>query len=204
MKSGTIVRRTTQDRALFVKLKFWQNGAVAMTAGAGAQAQYAWSGNSLFDPYTTGAGVQPLGFDQYMSFYQRYTVTASKVKVTFINGSSTAQWNVGVMPAVTSSWTGTDWPIFPYSQMHTIATNSSGRPLVIKSFMKTKKIFGTHGVTYNTDDYSGDASNNPTKQWYWLVSAQDPALSAAVSSLNCQVQITYYCKFWQPVQLAGS
>ena len=37
--------------------------------------------NSLHDPYETGIGGQPRGYDQFCQFYQRYLVYGCKVEV---------------------------------------------------------------------------------------------------------------------------
>lgn len=41
--------------------------------------------NSLFDPNYSGAGHQPIGFDQIMPMYDHYTVIGARVKITASN-----------------------------------------------------------------------------------------------------------------------
>ncbi len=51
-------------------------------------ASHYFRANSLFDPDRTGAGHQPLYFDQVIVPYDHYTVTHSKIVVTYINGTA--------------------------------------------------------------------------------------------------------------------
>lgn len=209
MRRATVVKNSLQDKSLYVKLRYWQAGLLP-TSSAGSQWQYAFSGNSAFDPNTTGVGTQPLGFDEYSTLYNRYMVNGSKIKVYWQIGNTTqgaAQLNVGVMPATTSSWTGTDWPIFPYT-VHKQTSSASGArsTIVTKAYNSTKKMFSNSGAAYNQDDFSATVGNNPTRQWYWLLSLQPADLSTSVTSgqvVVC-VKITYYIKFTEPTIISPS
>lgn len=202
MRSGTIVKRSTQDRALYVKLRYFEQG-IALTATAGNQAQYAFRGNDCYDPDVPGIGHQPLGFDQYSALYQRFTVVASKIKATFFIASDTAQYTIGIQPSDVSTWTGTDWPVFPMAKSMPVGTRAASNPHTMSHYAKTKKVFGTLGITTNTDDYSGNATSSPVKQWYWLLNAQAPVATEGVT-ITCTVKITYFVKFWQPALLTAS
>lgn len=50
----------------------------------GLSSSYFYSTNSLYDPNRTGAGHQPLGYDEMMELYDHYTVIGSKITVTAI------------------------------------------------------------------------------------------------------------------------
>lgn len=50
---------------------------------SGASTSYNFSANGLYDPNVSGTGHQPIGFDQYMQFYQHYTVLKSTITVQF-------------------------------------------------------------------------------------------------------------------------
>lgn len=56
----------------------------------GVSDDYQFNLNSLFDPNRTGTGHQPLGFDQYTAFYNRYRVMALRYDITVSNNSTSA------------------------------------------------------------------------------------------------------------------
>lgn len=56
---------------------------IAMDPGAtGANTNHVFSANGAFDPDVTTTGHQPKGFDQLSPLYDRYCVTASRIKIT--------------------------------------------------------------------------------------------------------------------------
>ena len=61
--------------------------------GLGTAGHISLRANGLFDPYVPVGGHQPYSFDQYMEFYNRYTVLGSKITVTFSAGT---QMTVGI------------------------------------------------------------------------------------------------------------
>jgi len=46
--------------------------------------------NDVYDPDATGAGHQPIGFDQAMLFWEQFAVFGSKITVTFFSNSAQA------------------------------------------------------------------------------------------------------------------
>lgn len=55
-----------------------------LNPGAGGlNTTYVYSANGLYDPNISGAGHQPLGFDQMASMYDQYTVIGAKIHVVF-------------------------------------------------------------------------------------------------------------------------
>lgn len=54
---------------------------------------------SLYDPYVSGVGGQPAGFDQWMAFYQNFTVRGVRYKVRWMSSEPT--W-FAVFPARTN------------------------------------------------------------------------------------------------------
>ncbi len=63
--------------------------------GVGTVGLYQFRANDCYDPNWTGAGHQPVGFDQFMSFYSRGHVIGSKIVVQ-INNNSAADAIVGI------------------------------------------------------------------------------------------------------------
>lgn len=68
---------------------------------------HSYSCNNIFDPDVTGAGHQPMGYDQWASLYSRARVIGSRIKVTFYGetpGTGAAKrWRVGIQRATDNS-----------------------------------------------------------------------------------------------------
>jgi len=67
---------TLVPKTKMVSLKY--SGTFTLGDGTGSLAHYI-NCNSMFDPDHTGIGHQPLGFDQWMTFYHHYEVYSSKI-----------------------------------------------------------------------------------------------------------------------------
>lgn len=69
-------------------LTYCHNGVTGGGAG-GTLSTHQFSLNNVFDPDVTGAGHQPMGYDQLMSLYQFCRVIKAKVKTIFSCGTAT-------------------------------------------------------------------------------------------------------------------
>jgi hypothetical protein len=58
---------------------------------------YQFNLNSIYDPNRTAAGHQPLGYDQWTNFYNRYRVWGCRVKIVWVSGD-TGYRSVGMCP----------------------------------------------------------------------------------------------------------
>lgn len=70
---------------------------LSLNAGIGAIAGHTFRANSIFDPDQSGAGHQPMGHDQWTTFYNHYVVLGSKITVTFSNEDSGDPMLAGVL-----------------------------------------------------------------------------------------------------------
>lgn len=67
-----------------MKLRFFDSNFIARGgADVGGANATEYSPNDLFDPYYTGTGKQPWGFQQLSAQYNRYVVTGCKIKLEF-------------------------------------------------------------------------------------------------------------------------
>ena len=73
------------------------NEAHTFSAGGAANfaSSYKFNLNSLYDPNESGLGHQPMGFDELMSIYEKYTVVGAKITVCFL-GDTTVPSVVGL------------------------------------------------------------------------------------------------------------
>lgn len=170
----------------------------------------------MFDPDITGVGHQPLGFDQWSAFYNKYTVYGSKCQITILNatGSTAATQNIeAVLMPVPSSvsttviTTATDLEElyeFPYSKMKAGNIVGGAPNLFLKSYMSTTKIDGIPKAKVGiSDSYSAVNSANPSNMWRWAIGLQSTD-EAATSTCRVLVKMTYYARMWDRTVLTQS
>lgn len=183
---------------LFLKLKYEQvtQGATAVTN------THRYALNGLFDPDLTGGGHHPLGFDQWMNFYEAYEIHASKISVRILN-QGLVMANAAVYPAnnatvLTNYSTASEQP---YSVRRSIGSSDGGHNIVtLNNYMNMEKFEGRNTDSVN---YVGNVTSNPgiTREWHLMISSSDVA-----SNLNVafNTKIVYYVKLFRRQNLAQS
>jgi len=175
----------------------WSHFVNYTTAGLSVQT---FRLNSLYDPDETGAGTQPVGFDEIMALYTYYRVESVRVKITAVSAGSAA------IIAAQLSQASTD-----PTQITAMAANNTGR---------AELIAGTYGhnrsvIVYdvNIKDYLGlksnidynlmaQASANPTRVVHLHIGMEEIDLSAKDISLFCEFE--FRTKFLVPVVMNNS
>jgi len=79
----------------FTQLK-WEQAGTLNPGVAGINAVEVFRANGPYDPYYSGGGTQPRGFDQWMAIYDHYYVKRSKIIVELHNGDATNEVVAGV------------------------------------------------------------------------------------------------------------
>jgi len=156
--------------------------------------------NSLYDPDESGAGTQPVGFDEIMQFYEYYRVLKCKVHIEAINAGTAAI--IAVMPNRDST---------DPTQITAMAANNGGR---------SKSVAGTYGqnkVTFDFeidiakffglrmnigDDLNGTTSASPARVLYLHIGMEEMDLSAKDISLFCKFE--FKTRFLNPLPLNNS
>lgn len=185
------------------KLRYMQR--ITLSPAAGAFATNIFRGNSCYDPDQTGTGGQPLGYDELSALYQKVEVNGSKIKIKAISTGSTnatSQHDIAIIPTLEApSWSAIeDGKANPYA-VYAMMGNSNTRPITLSKYLSTKKIFGE--VNPNDDNFSHNTAANPTNVWYWYVLAQ-PIDRTSNTTVIVDVEIVYYCRFYQRQALALS
>lgn len=186
---------------MFTQLTY--NEVVSQTGAT--LATYTFRGNSLFDPNYTGAGNQPLGFDEISAFYQKYRVFASKIVAKYIpTGTPPTRIvvkpsNVVTTPATLDAAASTGGA----KSRDVMPAASTSRPVVIKHFRTTAQILGVSKSAVMDEDFAALVSASPSHTWLWQLTAGSLDGITNVSGY-WDVRITYYCEFYDRNNLAMS
>jgi len=156
--------------------------------------------NSLYDPDETGAGVQPVGFDEIMALYYYFRVEKVRIKITVVNGGT-----AGIV-ACQLSRESTD-----PTQITAVAANNSGRSeMIAGTYGHNRSVMYYYvdikdylGLKMNVgDDLQGTVSGNPSRMVYLHVALEEIDLSAKDMSLFCEFE--FETRFFNPLQLNNS
>lgn len=165
-------------------------------------------------------GYFPAGMSTWQGIYDRYVVTGSKIKVSWIQTAATSinefaiscrqgQPDVTIVPDLTN---------LVENRFCKRTFNKNGSQVsTLSMYMTPNKFFGIPRKTLFTDfDYSGDTNDgggtgyaaqlaNPDNQFVWDIMSKNVANGAmALGSFALDVEITYYVTFTKPrLQLAN-
>lgn len=180
-----------RQRGLF-KLRYADTDFdMSTTAGASYRTTYAFAGNGLYDPDTTGVGVQPYGYDQITTLFNIYRVYASQIKVRFFCEEATPKLVVTVFPAISTPTylDPSDLRVMPLARQHVISNQEGiNRGNFLKQYCSTYTLLRESS---KDRDAQGATSSNPTAIWYWCVVA-DTSDTTGEITCSMDVQITYY------------
>lgn len=156
---------------------------ITVTTGAGG---YAFSCNGLYDPNASGTGHQPLYFDQLMTIYDHYTVTASRCKFTLVTSSS-KELVLSAFVDDDGSWSGgVAIPEKPGCK-NQVVNPSVSRPYPMYLTWKASDYFpGAHA---DDSTMQGTASGNPSEQSNYAIAINDIGLTSF--TCNVFVEIEY-------------
>lgn len=192
---------------MFVKLKY--SDIIAMTyGGLGVPAWIQFRGNSIFDPYYTGVGHQPLCHDQWAVFYNRYRVRGCKYFITMANNNTTEHVEVFLQHRPNSSVSSVVETIreSPYT-MHkqTLSPETGGKSVgYMRGYHSVAKTRGvTPGRIKFESDYQAVFGNNPPIESFINIGINNPNSSTSVL-VYARVDLTYYVEVFDRKQQSQS
>lgn len=179
-------------------------GSLMTEAAAGTFAFYTYALNNLYDPDFSGAGVQPIGFDQWAAFYTRFRVVSVNIRLLMVNVTNVpclAGWVAHTNSTLTSSTQA--WPMQRYSGSCVLQANTGG-PSTHEfniSIPLWELLSLTKAQYMDEADYSHGPGSGPLRVCYfttWTVGY------GGVSSVRTSVQFTYSVQLSDPLSLAVS
>lgn len=162
----------------------------------------AFSLNGLFDPNITGTGHQPMGFDNYMGIYAKYTVIGARITATAVTAATATD------PLVLGIVVHDGGQTIPTNGINMLevggrstfkifaggVVNSSMPITVSKKVLINKELM----LSYGENSLSGDSSNNPSAQLYGVVFA-GAVVSGDPGAVTVVVRIEYDVEFHNPI-----
>lgn len=194
------------DRFL-TKLKYSENITLA-SSGVGTEYKiYQYRGNGLYDTNYTGTGQQPEYFDQLCAasaLYTQYLVYASKIVLRCCSTSdsfSSGNVDIAITPSQTlfanTGWAALDDQLASKmtKRVAVVRYDNSGAKFV-KHYAKTDKILDIKDTDDNLAQCAGTNAANPTSCWNWIIGQQGMDRTSTTASVNYNIQITYYVRFF--------
>lgn len=189
------------SKARFVKLSYCDQLASAV----GASSYQSWGyQSSLYDPYASVGGHQPMFFDQYSAMYRRYTVLGMAYDIQACTESTT---NGPLVITVTPSNVGSSPTSIsmarerPGTKESIVSHGYKGR---VKGYISVAKMLGVDRRKLLTDDqYSALISADPSQMASFTVQAWNNS-SASGINIYLTLRITFYCRFFDPAEPSQS
>jgi hypothetical protein len=191
VKPGTIVKMKYTD-------------LITLSNFAVGQDYHTFRAASIFDPDLTGSGHQPLGHDQWAQLYQRYRVLGCKMKVTFINQSSTITEaeHVGMCVAETSGLALARDMAEQTKTRQSLIGPTGNQSWTGTLYVDLARFEGDPGAKYDKD-YSADMGTNPVRDIFFYIWAQDLNADDSVE-VTALVELEYTVRLYDRIDLTRS
>lgn len=163
--------------------------------------------NDLYDPQFAVGGHQPIGFDNLMQFYNHFTVTKARLKVTFVNeGASQTQSNSVVGIELSGNPTPTTAINDIYEQGHSnykVTTWNEGKPIIVKKVCDISKFLNQDVL--DEDSNAGSVTSRPDELVFMHIFNMnvDPGTNQT-GNITCLVELVQEAVFHEPKPLIGS
>jgi len=191
-----------------VRLKYISS--VSIDPGTGSYGVHSLRANSMFDPNLSGAGHQPMGFGQQMSYYDHFTVLGSKITVRQmadnVTNATPGMFIVMLSDEPSPTFSSVDELLesrgcnFNLKSAGLISGfNAQTIPTVTKTY-SARKFFGPD---FLDDKYQGTAATNPDDMayfhiYYVSVNGNNPGAATFV------YEIQYIALLTEPKNIVGS
>lgn len=205
-KSRAIVRSIGVPKARFVKLRWAAHYSWSLSALAGATAEFKI--NSMYDPVAAVGGTQPYYFDQYAAMYGRYRVYGCKIRIiAAAQSSGNAVWPTILMFGYCDhvpGW-GTNMDVASCNKgsvLKMIPLNQN--KVVLSKYFNLAALAGISKREYDTSEpFQAYCTADPSRTMRASIWVQNNDASLSITP-QYWIHMTYYAKFFDPIEPAGS
>lgn len=163
--------------------------------------------NSAYDPDYSSAGHQPLGFDQWSAFFNRYRVEKVHVEVDFVNSSTISNTDALLVANNSNSAISTQSTFFagceaPFSCNKLLPMTGNMNSWRVRRTYDIAQILGVTRDRYIANaDYSATTSASPAEGVFLHLVLQDVLFNNNIDA-TYKIKITYVTTFFDRNQLA--
>lgn len=206
-RRGGAIRRTLPD---YTFVAFPYHECVNIPYATGFSGSYRYKLNSLYDPNESGTGHQPLGRDQYVTFFQKYRVFATKMSIRFadcsIQNHEMAACIYGAPQSTVPS--GADLNLLfelPNARAQYINKKYTSQSTTIKRYFKMHKLAGVSKSEYNTDTvYEAFNGSDPGACPRALIYVWDPLVPTTTGNVDVSIHLVFYAQLFRRQPLPQS
>lgn len=195
-------------KQFYTKLRYNEAHTFSASGTANFASSYKFNLSSIYDPNFSGVGHQPMGRDELMNIYEKYTVVGAKITVCYI-GDTTVPSAVGLRlvdgntSAIADKKVAIENGDSRWSYMTT--ANGGNNRIILSKQVNHKKFFGLADIVGN-ENYTKTSTAQPANDdtcvaelWVAPISASDTHGRTLVD-----VTIEYAVVFTEPKDLALS
>ncbi len=212
LKKGNRNRRQQLNKVISLRQVCPDSITVPLNYHSYGRFSAAYSGNQIFslnsayDPDYSSAGHQPLGFDQWSAFYNRYRVEKVMVEVDFVNSSTISNTDALLVASNSNSAITTQSTFFagceaPFSVNRLLPMTGNVNSWRVKKTYDIAQILGVPRERYLANvDYSAQVGASPTEGVFLHLVLQDVLFNNNIDA-TYKIKITYITTFFDRNQL---
>lgn len=191
------------------RLHYGSNQQLAPTSLTGVAITNQYRLNTMYDPDITFTGHQPMQFDQVMAMYQNFIVYKAKVELTFTNPSVDGLWVGFKIRQFGDARDASGKTLDELQEMRDCPArplNNTGSQVTKLAIMVPTHIpFGiTKSQFWADEDFIGSAAADSVRQVILDVWALSLSSTGGADAVNYKINITYYAKFTNPLEVGQS
>lgn len=192
-----------------LRLKYVQRITINPGASGGA-VLHNFRANSLFDPDRTGTGHQPIGFDEWAVFYNRYTVVSSSIKVTAYGSAATGPLGNIMVGVLLDDDNTSSAVLTTLLEQSSVRAKPLGPALggfgitQLRHTFNAKKFFGRKSALVSAAGFDSLMTASPTEDATFAVFAASVDASDDGDPVDMIVEIIYTAYLSEPATLAAS
>lgn len=159
---------------------------------------YVFRASSGFDPNQTGTGSQPSGWDNLLAIYNASFCVGSRIRITFVNGS-TVPLQFGVAPTIASSTISSydNLKVYGRQAAFGFADGTSRGSASVKAIQNQVVTLKFYGQPYDRD-FQAQGQALPVKNLFWSIALQSSDQTTLINA-QMQVEILYDFVFSDPI-----